>query len=154
MILSNWAKKWGIDPRALVELRQLMGVKVNTNGCQTVSETTTKQDIRIQASKKGIRLWRNNSGAFYEGKRLVRYGLANDSKQINSQFKSSDYIGITPHIVGMHDIGKTVGVFTSIEVKPPSWKYRGTKREKAQYNWIKLIMSLGGIAFFSTGEIK
>jgi hypothetical protein len=88
----------------------------------------------------------------HDGKRMVRYGLANDSAALSKCLKSSDLIGITPHTVSAYDVGRLLGIFTSIEVKRPGWKYRGTEREQAQHAWLQLIISLGGIGRFSTGE--
>ena len=56
-------------------------------------ETDVNATIRIEGAKRGLILWRNNSGAF-ENKagRWVRYGLANDSQRVNNLLKSSDLI--------------------------------------------------------------
>jgi len=75
---------------------------------------------------------------------MVRYGLGNDSAQVNSRLKSSDLIGITPVSVN----GNPVGVFTSYEIKKPGWRYTGTPREVAQLRWLELVVSLGGIGKF------
>ena len=119
------------------------------------SESAVQQAIRLDESKKGNRLWRNNNGACMDAKtgRQIRYGLANDSAKMNKHIKSSDLIGITPVTVG----GKTFGVFTSIECKRAGWRYTGTPREKAQLAWIELVTSMGGIGRFATGpgqEVK
>lgn len=54
---------------------------------------------------------------------------------------SGDIIGITPHVVTAADVGRTLGIFTSLEVKT------GTGRlEPHQRQWIEVIRSLGGIA--------
>ena len=98
-------------------------------------------------SQRGMRLWRNNTGvAFDQTGRPVRFGLSNESAQVNAKFKSSDLIGITPVVIE----GRTVGVFTSLEIKHPGWKYTGGGRETAQKNWLDLVNSLGGIGKFIT----
>ena len=108
--------------------------------------------IQLEASKQGIRLWRNNIGATYDQTgRFIRYGLANESAAVNHNLKSGDLIGITPRIIGPEDVGQTLGQFTSIEVKKPGWVYTGTARERAQQAWIDLILRLGGIAKFMNG---
>ena len=95
---------------------------------------------------------RNNNGACEDiNGRVIRYGLGNDSSHINKLFKSSDLIGITPYQVQQCDVGKILGIFTSIEVKHEGWTYKGTVREIAQFNWLKLVISLGGIGRFSNG---
>ena len=97
-------------------------------------------------------LYRNNTGAARdETGRLIRYGLANDSAAMSRSIKSSDLIGITPHVVTVEDIGCTLGIFTSIEVKRPGWVYKGAGREAAQLKWIEHIVSLGGRGQFATG---
>ena len=117
-----------------------------------ISETATQQAIRLEASRQGVRLFRNNNGACKdETGRLIRYGLGNDSAQVNRALKSSDLIGITPILVTPEHVGMTHGIFTSIEVKREGWKYTGTSREVAQGAWIDLIISLGGKGQFSTG---
>lgn len=112
-----------------------------------MNETELQKLIQLEASKRGIRLWRNNMGATYDQTgRFIRYGLANESAAVNKVLKSGDLIGITPKIISPDDIGHTVGVFTSIEVKRPGWQYRGHGREPAQQAWANLVLSLGGIA--------
>lgn len=151
MILDKWARRWHIPPHAITELKAAMGIHDAPVTVAGVSETAVQQRIRLEAFKRGTALWRNNNGAtFDEDGRLIRYGLCNDSKAMNEKLKSHDLIGITPHIVSIQDIGQTIGVFTSIEVKKAGWKYTGTVREKAQLAWGKLIIKLGGRAQFAT----
>lgn len=154
MILSEWAKRWGINPAAILELMRLIGVGGEPPVSRGNTEAVNQQKIRMEACKRGARLFRNNVGVLYDERgRPVRFGLANDSASMNKQIKSSDLIGLTPHRVTLEDVGKTVGIFTSIEAKRDNWKYTGTAREVAQYKWIKLIISLGGIAKFSKGDL-
>jgi len=115
------------------------------------SESEVQQQIRLDASEDGIRLWRNNVGvARDEHNRPVRYGLLNESKVINDKFKSSDLIGITPVVITQEMVGMTLGVFTAVECKRQGWRYTGSPKEKAQNNFIELVRSLGGIANFKT----
>ena len=153
MILDVWAARWQIPASALAELKQAMGVaeppiKIPAG----VSEAATQQRIRLEACKQGKRFWRNNNGATLdETGRMIRFGLANDSAALSKQIKSSDLIGITPHYITAADVGRPIGIFTSIECKRPGWKYRGTPREVAQLAWVNLVLSMGGIAKFATG---
>jgi len=118
-----------------------------------MKEQATIPKIRLKAAKKGIYLWRNNNGAVHTADgNFIRFGLANDSKQLNEKLKSSDLIGIKPQIITQDMVGKTLGVFFCREVKRPGWKYTGNSREIAQLNWINLINSLGGDAAFITNE--
>jgi len=145
MILNIWAHKWGISQEALNDLKQQIGLSapsvVPTVGVEE-NESTVQARVRLEASGKGIRLWRNNVGVLRDERGVpVRYGLCNDSKKLNDSIKSSDLIGIRPN-----------GVFVAREIKAPGWKYAGTPREAAQLKFINLILSLGGDAAFATGE--
>lgn len=113
------------------------------------SETGLNETIRWEAAQLGIRLWRNNVGATYnQNGQFIRYGLANDSKQVNDVIKSSDLIGIKPVLITLEMVGKTIGQFICRETKRGGWKYSDTPRERAQLRWIELINSLGGDACF------
>lgn len=115
----------------------------------SLSESAVQQRVRLKASQQGRRLWRNNVGAVTdENGRHVRFGLANESVQMNKILKSSDLIGITPMIITPQMIGQFVGVFTAFEIKRENWKYTGSDRELAQLNYINLVKSLGGFAEF------
>lgn len=156
MILSQWAARWGVSNEAVADLRRALG-SVPTDPVDPAttgeSEAATQTRIRLEASRQGLRLWRNNVGATYtEDGNFIRYGLANDSKQMNERVKSSDLIGLRPVVVTPQHVGQTLGVFVAREVKPPGWRYRGTKREAAQLAFLKLILALGGDAAFATGE--
>lgn len=118
------------------------------------SEASNLDRVKLHASKAGVRVWRNNVGAVYtaDGKRLIRYGLGNESAQMNAVFKSSDLIGIRPVVITPDMVGKTIGQFVAREVKGEGWKFTGTPRELAQKAFIDFINSMGGNACFSTGE--
>ena len=146
-MLTNWQKKWRIPQAAIDELLSIAGVPGSS--APGKSEAAIQQEIKLSASRAGARLWRNNCGvATNPAGQPVRYGLANDSMQLNRKIKSSDLIGIMPRVIQSDDVGKTMGIFTAIEVKKAGWKYSGTKREQAQLNFILLVLSLGGIARF------
>lgn len=116
-----------------------------------MAESEIQQQIRLAAAAAGVRVFRNNSGAFQDDKgRWIRYGLANESKQYNEVCKSSDLICITPVTITPEMVGKTLGVFTAIECKSPGWKLLPSdKRGKAQLTFINLIRSAGGIGGFA-----
>ena len=104
-------------------------------------------------SRAGWRLWRNNVGAFHDNERNihVRFGLANDSPQVNDVLKSADLIGIRPRIIQPHEVGMLIGQFVSRECKHADWKFSpNDAHEKAQMNWQLLVASLGGDAGFAT----
>lgn len=116
------------------------------------SEAWAQSVVRIEASQKGLKLFRNNSGALKdEGGRLVRFGLGNDSAKANEVMKSGDLIGVRPLVILPHHVGHTFGQFVSREMKPPGWQYTGEGREAAQMRWCNLVNSCGGDAAFATG---
>jgi hypothetical protein len=118
------------------------------------NEAGTQSRRVLRAARLGGALWRNNSGACQdETGRQIRYGLGNISSQVNKVMKSSDLIGITPIIVTPDMIGQRLGIFTAEEIKRPDWKFRQSdERAVAQFNFIKKVISLGGIAKFVNSE--
>lgn len=152
MTLKEWAAKWNISPEALSDL-QAMIVPPVTQSKGKMSESAVQQRVRLEAAKRGIRLFRNNVGACQDTNgNFIRYGLANDSKQMNDKFKSADLIGITPTVVTTEMVGSIVGIFTSIEVKKQGWKFTGSKREVAQRDWAAFIIANGGLAKMISSE--
>lgn len=116
------------------------------------SEAWAQSVVRIEASEKGVKLFRNNVGVLKdETGRPVRYGLGNDSPQQNAILKSADLIGLRPIVILPHHVGHTFGQFVSREIKSPGWQYTGAGRETAQMAWCNLINSCGGDAAFATG---
>jgi hypothetical protein len=127
------------------------------------SETVVQQFTRLEHAKIGP-MWRNNSGASTdETGRLIRYGLGNDSAQLNAEIKSSDLIGITPTLIEPHMVGYWLGVFTAYEVKPSGWKMpvpmegrefrdqpEATKRALAQAKFHDIVRAACGYAGFVT----
>ena len=122
----------------------------------THTESTIQKNIRLVTNLTGGLLFRNNSGsAVFKQRgviRHVRYGLGNDSRLLNAQFKSSDLIGLTPVIIEPRHVGRMFGVFTAVEAKSGNWIYRATERETAQLNFINKIRKCGGIATFASAE--
>ena len=162
-ILTTWAAHWQIPPAALIDLRNRLIADIPTPTDPAVtSEAAVQSAVRLEASRRGCLLFRNNVGAgdvrTYDkngkiiSETFMRWGLANDSKQLNARLKSADLIGIRPVVITPCMVGRTVGVFLSREVKAAGWKYRGTEREQAQLRWAELIISMGGDAAFAVGE--
>jgi hypothetical protein len=118
------------------------------------SEARAQQDLRLAAARAGLTTWRNNNGACKdETGRLIRYGLGNDSAQLNRVLKMGDLVGIKPVVITPEHIGQTIGRFWMRELKRPDWRYTGTEHELAQLNAISLVLSLGGDAAFSRGAL-
>lgn len=153
--LAAWAHRWSVPPEAFVELRLMLGAECPPPPPPTpaqASEAYSQSQVRLEAPHKGVRLWRNNVGVLEDKRGVpVRYGLANDSRQLNERLKSSDLIGwrrltITPAMVGA-----VVAQFVSRECKRPGWTYTGDDREVGQERWINLVQADGGDAAFTTG---
>lgn len=154
MNLSEWAIRWKIPFEAVEDLRRQFGA-VNTEPSprEGESEAAVQNRIRLEASRAGARIWRNNVGATYtDDGSFIRYGLANDSQQMNKLVKSSDLIGIKPVRIGPQHINLVLGIFVAREVKPENWQYSGTDREQAQLRFLELVASMGGDACFATSE--
>lgn len=154
MNLFTWARDWGISREAINDLMHRMAVSVDyTPTTDLTSEAGASKQVRLTFAQGGGMLWRNNVGAMQDDSgRVVRYGLANESKQMNQNIKSSDLIGITPILIEQYHVGTTIGQFVAREIKKPGWRFKGTPREKAQLKFINLVLSKGGDARFSTGE--
>ncbi len=153
MDLDAWAARHRISAVALAELKQLL---VPPTGGLTLlgsSESAVQSQVRLEASRKGCRLWRNNVGAGYlaDGS-FIRWGLCNDSTVLNKSFKSGDLIGIRSVVITPADIGRTIGQFMSREVKAAGWKLGNSDRELAQVRWAQMVNAMGGDAAFATGE--
>lgn len=156
MLLNEWAEQWGISLEAIADLRKRMGtIPTDPKASPTFdkSEAAIQTLVRLEASRKGLRLFRNNVGAGkMESGSFVRFGLANETPQMNANIKSADLIGVRPVLIQPHHVGTIIGQFVSREIKSGSWKYRGSDREVAQLRWAELITAMGGDACFANGE--
>lgn len=118
-----------------------------------MNETAVKQHTQIEFARIGP-IWRNNTGAFKdETGRLIRYGLCNDSAQLNKLIKSSDLIGITPVTAFLASTGAwhRLGVFTALEIKGNGWHATpGDERATAQAKFHDIVREAGGFAGFVT----
>jgi hypothetical protein len=124
------------------------------------SEAWAQQQSRFEIAKQGGYAFRNNVGATPTkckacgaAQRPVRYGLANDSTQMNKRIKSSDLILAIPRRITPDMIGSTIAQFGAVECKKPGWAYSGKSGEPQQAAWLTFIESLGGFARFSTGGV-
>lgn len=154
MLLEAWAHRHGVSHAALHDLRvSLLHLdQTPVEEIPGMSEGAVQARVRLEAPRRGVKLWRNNVGVLEDARGVpVRYGLANDSKALNSVLKSADLIGIRPVLVTHEHMGKTIGQFVSREIKHSGWTYGGTPREVAQQNWAALVLSCGGDACFATG---
>lgn len=153
--------RWNIPQQAFAELAQCSIVAPDPDalvGGKT--EAYVQSAVRLEAPKAGVYLWRNNVGAGAlvnrrelcddcqqkHARRMIRWGLANDSKQLNERMKSADLIGIRPIRVTPDMVGYIIGQFYSRECKREDWTFTGSPEEQAQLAWATLINSLGGNA--------
>lgn len=151
--LIQWAERHAITPAALTDLMHLMGAGAPEPvipGGVLHSEAAVQQQVRLAAARRGdMLLFRNNVGACEDSKgRTIRYGIANDSSQMNEQIKSSDLVGITTVVCRC---GWRYGVFSAFEAKRPGWHLTpGDKRAQAQLRFGQLVIAKGGIFRFAT----
>lgn len=119
------------------------------------SEARVQSEVRLAAAAKTnppTRLFRNNVGAMQDKTgRVVRFGIANESKQQNEVLKSADDLGwevitITPDMVG-----QKIARVLSVEVKEEGWQPDyNDEHENAQRRWADLVNREGGRAIFVT----
>ena len=123
------------------------------------AETKASKLCRLHAGRHKCRLFRNNSGMFFnEHGQPVYFGLGNenrkiDGKKISDIRKSSDDIGYTSVKITPEMVGHTLAVFTSIEYKKAGFKIRAAypekSREAKQLVWINMAIKAGGIGGFA-----
>lgn len=154
--IYQWAARHGVTLQALNELQAIFGMHGGhelPKAVKGVSEAAVQSAVRLEASRKGVHLFRNNVGALIDSRGVpVRYGLANESKQINDVLKSGDLIGWRSMLIEQRHVGQCVAVFVSRECKKVGWHYTGDAHEQAQLAWAQLVISAGGDAAFCTGE--
>lgn len=151
----QWAARHEVTLAALQELAGIFGMHGGHDlppEVKGTSEAAVQAAVRLEAARKGVRLFRNNVGALVDSRGVpVRYGLANDSKQLNEVMKSADLIGWRPLLIEPQHVGTVVAQFVSREVKAVGWHYTGADREPAQLAWAQLVTAAGGDAAFCTG---
>lgn len=154
--IMQWAIRHGVSLQALDELQKIFGMQGGDWPPPVVSgrtEAAVQSMVRLEAVKKGVRLFRNNVGVLTNDQGVpVRYGLANESKKVNEAVKSGDLIGWRSILILPEMAGRIIAQFISRECKPVGWRYTDTAREKAQLAWIQLVTAGGGDAAFCTGE--
>lgn len=150
--LTTWAQRWRIPPECLRELAQLYPTDPAPVPHPPKSEASVVAARRLAASQRGGRAWRNNVGAYQDDRgNFIRYGLMNDSAQINARIKSPDLVGIEPVLITPQMVGTTIGRFFGEECKRPGWSYSDTPHERAQNAGLQLITALGGRGEFKCG---
>ncbi len=120
------------------------------------SESAAQNAIRLEYARRGYNLFRNNNGVLKNENGVpVRYGLANETKEENKIYKSSDLIGWRTVTVTPEMVGRTVAIFCTFEAKPSDWRpaLSGEKfdHEQAQMRWIDMVVAAGGEGAILTG---
>jgi hypothetical protein len=96
-------------------------------------EQVIQNEIRLAISSPTVKMFRNNVGSLKDKNgRRVQFGLCQGS---------SDLIGFTSKTITADDIGKTVAVFTAIEIKTPKGKI-----SESQQAFIDMVRNKGGLA--------
>lgn len=121
-----------------------------------MNEDAVKSHVRLECARLGLQMWRNNVGACIDDTgRQVRYGLANESAQLNRKIKSSDLIGITTVKIMPHHVGQRFGLFTAFETKHSDWEFSPSdERAVAQLKFIDLVREAGGIGYFISDPMQ
>jgi len=111
-----------------------------------MNEKDIEKKIILSVQECGATVFKNNVGSAKKvdpntGKEYwINFGLCEGS---------SDLIGITPVEITQDMVGKTIGVFTAIEVKKNVNKKYKASRMESQQRFIDFINKKGGIAFKS-----
>lgn len=151
MNIAEWAYRWQVPPAALEELCNAT-VYTPEGEHPVKSEARIQSEVRLEAPREGVYLFRNNVGAGkLETGQFMRWGLANDSTALNTALKSADLIGIRKVLITADLVGSHIGQFISREIKKSNWKFTGTVEEHAQLKWATLINAQGGDAQIVTG---
>ena len=96
-------------------------------------EQVIQQEIRLAISSPAVRMFRNNVGSIKDKDgRLVTFGLCKGS---------SDLIGFKSVEITADMVGKSVAVFTAIEIKTPKGKI-----SESQQAFIDMVKAKGGLA--------
>jgi hypothetical protein len=87
--------------------------------------------------------YRNNRGCAYVNGKFIRYGIPapNGKGESDDAMKGGDLIGYTETVITPDMVGKTIAVFTSIEVKTKT-----DRLKSGQIRWHEFILEHGGIS--------
>lgn len=154
----EWATAWQVPLACFADLLHRMGMGFDSpqiNEIAGMSEAAVTSRFRLEVSNNPDTIfWRNNVGALpdFNG-RLVRFGLANESKAMNEQVKSSDWIGIKRRLITQQMVGQTIGQFAARDIKHGDWKFNATDpHDAAQARYMGIVISYGGDAAFTNGK--
>lgn len=119
-----------------------------------MAERDIIQKIILAYSRIGARIFRNNTGMGWAGKvsrphkrMLIQVDpgdiIIRQARPLHAGLceGSSDLIGWTPMKITQDDVGKTVAIFTAIEVK-----YGSTRTTKEQASFTDAVLRSGGLS--------
>lgn len=158
-ILNDWANRHAVTPAAMAELYLLMGFTPEVPElCQGKDESYVQSFLRLAGPPLGFNLARNNRGALPNERGVpIRFGLWNDTAALDKVCKSGDLVGYQSGWFRDYETAEPVkvAVFTMVECKHAGWPgfNPNDKREAAQQRCLSMVLSAGGIAAFSTGEL-
>lgn len=113
-----------------------------------MSETDFMRQIMLLATQAGARVFRNNVGMAWMGKKSRRGNTVTVDQAVPVRFGlcvgSSDLIGWTPVTVTQEMVGQQIAVFTAIETKG-----HRTGVTPEQVNFLSQVANGGGIAVLS-----
>lgn len=148
MTLEDWQKLWALPAIAIQQLQELTAA--TSTPSDERSESFAASECRLALSHYKVIQMRNNVGVLEDVNGTpVRYGLCNETKQMNQVMKSSDDVNILPYVVKPQDVGRKLGIFLGVEHKKPNWVYTGKGRETAQLTFQRMVRSAGGVALFA-----
>ena len=161
-LIAEWLLLWCIPPEALEDLhrRTCMLAVAHVPSVPPKGEAYVQSKVRLDAPSYSSVLYRNNVGALTpkNSDRPVRFGLANDSKQLNETIKSGDLIGYVSFIIEQRHVGMRIAQFASAECKHEGWELgrcdpesEQGRHEAAQLRWQASVIAGGGLASFTTG---
>lgn len=153
-MINEWAKQWNIPQAAVDDLLLRTGRNVGPTNVKEpgASESRIQSQCRLKAEDDGNFLHRNNVGALKDIRGVpVRFGLLNDSKEINKIIKSADLIGGRRVLITPKMVGHVILQYYSVECKEANWCYDpNDPHTAAQARWADFINSRGGYAVFAT----
>lgn len=157
-LLYDWFNRHDVSDAARAEFVQLFGftpeTPVELNG---KNEAYVQSTVRLAAPTAAMTLFRNNVGALKDERGVpLRFGLGNDTAQLNKVFKTGDLVGFQSGWFRDYETLEPVkvAVFAMAECKKAGWRHCPTNQhEISQLRAINMVNTAGGIACFTTGAL-
>ena len=112
-----------------------------------MAEQKIQNEIRLALSQAGSTMFRNNTAMAWVGSKVERFPCGkvfiHDARPLHAGLceGSSDLIGWTPVEITPEMVGKTLAVFTAVEVKSATGRASGPQK-----NFIDQVQKAGGAA--------